>query len=127
MKKVDVTLQLYDEELETTINEAHTTNWDIGERKVNETLKATADMSIVPDFEIDDITEEKLAEIQSGIMYKSFEEALIDKYRELDPSGIDELKTEEKSQKPIKRVVNGAVLIFNPDGTVFDLQGRQVK
>ena len=115
------------EMLETTINEAHTTNWDIGERKVNETLKATGDMSIVSDFEIDDITEEKLAEIQSGIMYKSFEEALIDKYRELDPTGVEELKTEEKPQKPIKRVVNGAVLIFNPDGTVFDLQGRQVK
>ena len=60
------------EMLETTINEAHQTNWDIGDRKVQETLKATGDMYIISDFEYDDITEEGLAEIQSGIMYKAF-------------------------------------------------------
>ena len=115
------------EMLETTINEAHTTNWDIGERKVDETIKASGDMYIISDFEYDGITEEGLAQIQSGIMYKSFEEALISKHRELDPTGIKDARAEEEPQKPIKRVVNGAVLIFNPDGTVFDLQGRQIK
>ena len=115
------------EMLETTINEAHTTNWDIGERKVNETLKATGDMYAISDFESDGITEEGLNEIQSGIMYKAFEQALISKHWELDPTGIEEARTEEKPQKPIKRVVNGAVLIFNPDGTVYDLQGKKVK
>ena len=115
------------EMLETTINEAHTTNWDIGERKLDETMKSTGDMYIISDFEYDGITEDGLAKIQSGVMFKAFEEALISKHQELDPTGIEEAKTEEKPQKPIKRVVNGAVLIFNPDGTVFDMQGRQIK
>lgn len=115
------------EMLNTTIMEAHTVNWDIGELKLDETLKATDDMFVISDFEYDGITEKGLNAIKSGIMFKAFEEALINKYRELDPTGIEEARTEEKPQKPIKRVVNGAVLIFNPDGTVFDLQGRQVK
>ena len=60
-------------------------------------------------------------------MYKAFEEALINKYKELDPSGVNEVTTETKQQKPIKRVVNGAVLIFNPDGSVYDLKGNRIK
>ena len=39
--------------LETTINEAHVTNWDAGERKTAEALKATGDMMTISDFEYD--------------------------------------------------------------------------
>lgn len=113
--------------LETTIYEAHQTNWDLGEQKVAESLKATGDMYLISEFEDDGITEDGLNEIQSGIMYKAFEEALVSKYMELDPTGIEESGIGGKEQKSIKRVVNGAVLIFNPDGTVVDMQGRRIK
>lgn len=115
------------EMLSITINEAHKVNWDTGERKLDETMKATSDMYTISEFENDGITDSGLSEIQSGIMYKAFEEALINKYKELDPSGISTVTTESQQQKPVKRVVNGAVLIFNPDGSVYDLKGNRIK
>ena len=115
------------EMLQTTVNEAHTVNWDIGERKTEETLKASGDMFTISEFEYDGITEEGLSEIKSGIMYKAFEEALIEKHRELDPTGIKEAKTEAKPNQPVKRVVNGSLLIFNPDGSIYDTAGKRIK
>ena len=115
------------EMLETTINEAHTVNWDAGERKTEETLKATGDMFTISEFEYDGITEDGLNEIQSGIMYAAFEEALISKHQELDPSGVDDIRVEGEQNAPRKVIVNGTVLIFNPDGSVFDTAGRKIK
>lgn len=115
------------EMLTITITEAHTVNWDVGERKLDETMKATGDMYAISDFEYDGITEQGLSELKSGIMYKAFEEALINKYRELEPSGINEVSAEPTQKTPIKRVVNGVVLIFNPDGSIYDLKGNKIK
>jgi hypothetical protein len=38
-------------------------------------------MFTISEFEYDGITKEGLSEIKSGIMYKAFEEALIEKHR----------------------------------------------
>ena len=115
------------EMLQITINEAHTTNWNTGERKLEETLKASGDMYTISDFEDEGIDEKGLAEIKSGIMFKAFEQALIDKYNELNPTSIDEVNVDTKPQKPVKRLVNGEILIFNPDGSVYDLKGNKIK
>lgn len=115
------------EMLTITINEAHTVNWDTGRRKTDETLKATGDMYTISEFEDEGITDQGLAEIKSGIMFKAFEEALVKKYQELEPSVVKEAAVENKPQKSFKRVVNGAVLIFNPDGSVYDLKGNKIK
>ena len=113
--------------LNTTITEAHTVNWDAGERKTEETLKATGDMYAISEFEYDGITEQGLSDLQSGIMYKSFEEALISKHQEYDPTGIKDVKVKSGGNEPIKRVVHGEILIFHPNGSVFDSQGRKIK
>lgn len=115
------------EMLEITINEAHKVHWDIQERKLYESLDAAGDVYTISEFEYEGITDEGLAQINTGMMYKSFEEALISKYKELCPDSIDDVKAESNQNKPIKRVVNGAVLIFNPDGTVYDLNGHRIK
>ena len=115
------------EMLQTTILEAHTVNWDIGERKVDETLKATNDMYLISDFEYDGITKEGLAQIQSGIMYKAFEEALISKYQELDPDGVESVKGTKTVNEAKKIIVNGVVFIYHPDGKVYDEAGRRIK
>ena len=115
------------EMLNTTINEAHTVNWDAGERKTNETMKATGDMFTIMEFEDDDITDEGLNEIQSGIMYKAFEEALISKHREFDPTGVEGVKVNNQPKEPQKVIKNGGLLIFNPDGSVYNGLGKRVK
>ena len=64
---------------------------------------------------------------QPEIMYKAFEQALIDKYNELNPTDVKEIESDSSVKKPIKRIVNGAVLVFNPDGSVYDLKGNKIK
>ena len=116
------------EMLNITINEAHNVNWNIGDKKLDATLKTSGDMMTISDFEYDGITDKGLAEIQSGITYKSFEDALIDKYNELkNATAIDSAETETKPQKPIKKIVNGKLLIFNPDNSIYDLNGNRIK
>jgi len=118
------------EMLNTTIEEAHLVNWNIGEKKVDETIKASSDMYIVSDFEYDGITKNGLAEFESGITFKSFEDALVEKYNELkqgEQTGINDKKTEDNLKEVVKRVVNGAVLIFNSNGSVYDLKGNKIK
>ena len=122
------------EMLTTTINEAHTVNWNIGERKLEETMKASGDMYTISEFEDDGITEQGLSEIKSGIMYQSFKEALIDKYNELKDSGednpetsVESAKSEEKPKKPVKCIINGALVVINPDGTIYNLNGQRIK
>ena len=115
------------EMLTTTINEAHTVNWDAGERKLEQTLEATEDMFPVSNFETDGISEAGLNEIKSGIMYKAFEEALITAYNEIELSGIESAESDEIPQKAKKVVVNGRLLIFSPDGSVYDSSGKRLK
>ena len=115
------------EMLETTVNEAHTTNWDIGDRKLEETLSATENMYTISDFEYDGITEENWAEVKSGIMRKAFEEALISKYQKLKPDGVESTKSDGSVKKATKAIVNGVLLIFNPDGTVYNGAGQRIK
>ena len=115
------------EMLTVTINEAHTVNWDVQERKLDETMKATGDMYTISEFEDDGITQEGISKLESGIMYKAFEQALIDKYNELNPTDVKEIESDSSAKKPIKRIVNGAVLVFNPDGSVYDLKGNKIK
>jgi len=115
------------EMLELTITEAHTVNWDAGERKTQETLKASGDMYTISDFEYDGITTNGLNQIKSGVAYKSFEKALIDKYKELNKTGNEEISADKKIKTPVKRVINGVVLIFNPDGSIYDTSGKRIK
>lgn len=115
------------EMLSTTIMEAHTTNWDAGERKMEETLKATDDMFTISEFEIDGISEEGIAEIQSGIMYKAFEEELIKIYNELNPDGVQNITISNKSKGPQKVLIKGQFFIFMPDGSIYDATGKKIK
>jgi hypothetical protein len=115
------------EMLEITINEVHNTNWDIGDRKVDETLKATGDMFAISDFEDEGITEEGIAKLESGIMFKAFEEALIAKYREMNPTLVNGVEAESKIKEPKKVIVNGVILIHNPDGSVYNTNGQRIK
>ena len=116
-----------EEMLTTTITEAHTVNWDISGKTLDETMKASNDLITISDFEYNGITEKGLADIQSGIVYKSFEEALTDKYKELNPTGIEAQEEKSVPQKTVKRLVNGMILIFKPDGTIYDLKGNKIK
>ena len=125
------------EMLELTIQEAHNVHWDIQERKLYDSLEAAGDLYAISDFEYDGITDEGLAQINTGIMYKSFEEALIDKYNELkpadnpdppkEPDAVIPPTTDTQPKGPEKRIVNGAILIFNPDGSIYDLNGKRIK
>lgn len=126
------------EMLETTIQEAHNVHWDIQERKLYVSLEAAGDEYTISEFEYEGITEEGLAQINTGIMFKSFEEALIDRYHELKPADTPDNPTEEpdavvsqttekQPKKTVKRIVNGTVLIFKPDGSVYDLKGNKIK
>ena len=61
-------------------------------------------------------------------MYKAFEEALIDKYKELNPdTSVTETKTDEKPKKAVKCLINGAIVIFASDGSVYNLNGERIK
>ena len=118
------------EMLDITLSEAHNLHWDIQERKLYESLDASGDIYVISDFEYTGITPEGLAEFKSGIAKNGFEKALIYKYNELKPDdsdAINDAQTDVPLQKPVKRVVNGAVLIFNPDGTVYNLNGQRIK
>lgn len=115
------------EMLQITINEAHTVNWDAGERKVEETLKATDDMYTISEFESNGINEEGLEKLKSGIMYNTFQETLINKYHNNNQNGVDTILQENKIQKPKKQIINGNILIFHPDGSVYDISGKRVK
>lgn len=115
------------EMLEITINEAHNTNWDIGDRKVEETLKASGDMFAISDFEDEGITDEGIANLKSGIMFKAFEEALIAKYREMNPTSVYGVEAKSTAKGPKKVIVNGVTLIYNPDGSVYNLNGQRIK
>ena len=90
------------EMLEITIQEAHTTHWDIQERKLYESLDAAGDTYVISEFEYDGITDEGLSDIKSGITYRAFEDALIDKYNELKPTAISTEKAGEKPKNPVK-------------------------
>ena len=127
-RKVYAQAKAYAKEmLEITTNEAHTVNWDVGERKLDETLKASGDMYTITEFEYDGITEQGLSEIKSGIMYKSFEDALITKHRDLDPTDIEKITTNAQSKEPKKVRINGVTVIFMPDGSIYNLNGRKIK
>lgn len=114
------------EMLTTTINEAHNTNWDAGERKQAETSKATDGMSVISNFETDGISASGLAKIESGITYKAFEEALVNKYQESEANGIDKIVTDKKDRSK-KVLINGQVLIFTPDGSIYNTSGQKIK
>ncbi len=139
--------------LDITTNDAHNTHWDIQERKLYEALAASDAIFALSEFEYDGITPEGLASIESPIAYNAFETALIEKYQPLKPeepttpdvpppddnndnpddgnddteTSIQNTETSNVQQKPVKRVVNGAVLIFNPDGTVYNVYGQRIK
>lgn len=115
------------EMLDTTILEAHNVHWDTQERILYTSLDASSDIYAVSEFEWDGITDEGLNEIQTGLMYKSFEEALIDKYREIEPTGMKDADVEQTPKETKKVNVNGVILIYNPDGTVYDLNGHRIK
>lgn len=115
------------EMLQTTINEAHTTNWDAGERKLEETLKVNDDMQTIIDFEIDGITDNGLAKIKSGITNKALEDVLVNVYKEKCPDGIQAIKASNKDESAKKVLVNGTVLILHQDGSVYDASGKKLK
>lgn len=115
------------EMLNTTIMEAHTVNWDTGERKVDETLKATEDMLKISDFEYDGITEDGLAQIESGITDKTFEETLITAYKESGADSAKEINADSTNKNPRKVIENGEVRIYTPDGSVYNSGGVKIK
>ncbi len=115
------------EMLTITINEAHQVNWDVGERKLDETMKATDDMYAISEFEDNGITKQGLSDLKSGIMYKSFEDALISKYNELNPSAIELVTSNNPTKKTIKRLIDGKILIYKPNNSIYDLNGSKIK
>lgn len=118
------------EMLLTTINEAHVVNWDTGEKKLEETLKASGDMYIISEFEDDGITNENLSQIQSGIMFKAFEDALLNKYYELNINKTDNIsntKIQSKLKKSVKYFKNGKVIIVSPNDSSCDLNGQKLR
>ena len=116
------------EMLDTTILEAHNTHWDTQERLLYASLDASSDVYAVSEFEWEGITDDGLNEIQTGLMYKSFEEALIDKYREIDSTGIGDSQVEQLPNGFIKVRKDGKVYIYNPaENTYYDLNGHRIK
>lgn len=115
------------EMLQTTINEAHTTNWDASEKRLAESTKAGDDMQILLDFEMDGITKEGLDKIKSGIMFKALEDTLISEYQGSNPNGVEDVQANKDEKKSKKVIVNGAVIILQPDGSVYDASGRKLK
>ena len=107
--------------LSLTVDEARTARWDTGEQLLNETNKFTDDMWDISNFEYDDITDEGLAEIDSGIMFSSFEEALI----KATATGIKNTKNDENKAK--KRIIKGHLEIRQPDGKVYNSLGQRIK
>ena len=92
--------------LTTTVLEAHTVNWDISEKKVDETIKATNDMYSITDFEYDGITEREFNNIKSGITLKAFEDALLEKYKDYLKTAILNTNTDTIIKKPTKHISN---------------------
>ncbi len=126
------------EMLSITINEAHTVNWDIGERKVEETLNATGDMYALQDFEMEGITDEGLAQIKSGITYAAFRDAMTNKQETLsakvneltpqeeDPEETGMQEVESKTGKTRKVIKNKKLVIESKIGD-YNLNGTKVK
>ena len=59
-------------------------------------------------------------------MFKSFEDALVAKYRESNPNAINDAKADAQQKTPIKRLINGTIKIFKQNG-VYDLNGHKTK
>lgn len=118
-------LQAYAKEMiDITVNEAHTIRWNVGERKVDETLKATGDMYKISEFETDGITEQGLDEIESDIMYNTFKNTLIDTYKKINPDGIDGVECDKRKGTWKEPDGHGGLIIHTPKRN-YDLHGRR--
>lgn len=116
------------EMIQTTINEAHTTNWDAGNRKVDETMKATDDMLLLSDFETDGITEEGLSQIKSGILYKAFEDAVIEKYKTSCIDNISKQTSQQASVKNIKKFnARNKRVEIQSGAFIYDTNGKRIQ
>ena len=109
--------------------QAHEVRWDYGEKLQDETFKYLDDMTVVSDFEYTGVTKSTLSELSSGIMFKAFEETLIAKYNELNPEddAIDDIKQDNVQSGSKKIIVNGAILIQTPNGSLYDISGKKIK
>lgn len=120
------------EMLETTLQTAHNVHWDIQEQLLYESLNTSADIFAISEFEYDGITDKGLDSIKSYISFDCFESALMDKYGELKKeekpdTAINAPEAEAQIKKPVKKVINGKVYVFTQDGSVYNLNGEQIK
>ena len=120
-------LQAYAKEMiEITVQEAHTVRWNAGDRKVEETLKATGDMYKISEFEYDGISEQGLNELESDIMYNTFKKTLIDAYNKINPDGMDEVSANKRKDVWKEPDGKGGLTIHIREQD-FDLHGRRRK
>lgn len=111
------------EMLLTTINEAHTVRWDYGERLTEEISKYNNDFIEILYFEDkENLTTKDINSLSSGIMRKSFKEALIKEYTTTDIKSTEENQKIKKSKKVITK---DGVIIENPDGTKYKITGQK--
>lgn len=116
------------EMVQSTINEAHTTNWDAGNRKLDETMNATDDMLLISDFELDGITDDGISQIKSGILYKSFEDAVIAKYKASCIDSISENALKAPLNKNIKKINNKSKRVeIHTEGSIYDTNGKRIQ
>ena len=111
------------EMLETTIKEARNTRFDSGTRLLDETNKTSDDLSMITDFELENINDENWAKLKSGIVISSFKEVLTKNFSGNNPNGINDLIAKPFAAKTIKKIENGEVVIITPDGLKYNANG----
>ena len=111
----------------TTINEAHTVRWDYGDRLLEETSKYNEDCLKLSDFEYGGLKMEDFNNLSSGIMKKSFKEALLKEYSDYEASGIKNESKEEQFKKPQKIIDKNSIKIKLPDGSEYNIDGSRIK
>ena len=60
-------------------------------------------------------------------LYKAFEDAVINKFKEEYPTSMENIAQNNKKQKAVKKIVNNVVEIISSDGKIYSTDGKEIK